>query len=127
MAASAVLYVKDLRSMRAFYESCFAMSARHTDERACVLGSCDWELSLVRVPEHLAAAIVIAAPPVRREQTPIKLAFDVADLDQVGSLVVAAGGQLDPADAIWEFRGRLHRDCLDPEGNVLQLRQPSRD
>jgi predicted enzyme related to lactoylglutathione lyase len=68
---------------------------------------------------------VIAAPPVRREQTPIKLVFDVADLDQAGSSVVAAGGRIDPADASWKFDGRLHLDCLDPEGNVLQLRQPA--
>jgi predicted enzyme related to lactoylglutathione lyase len=126
MAASAVLYVKDLQSMRAFYETCFAMCPQHAGERFCVLASSDWELSLVRVADHLAAAIVIAAPPIRREDSPIKLAFDVADLDRVGSLVVAAGGQIDPTDAIWKYRGHLHLDCLDPEGNVLQLRQPTR-
>ena len=126
MAASAALYVKDLDSMRAFYERCFAMSPQHAGKRFCVLASSDWELSLVRVPDHLAAAIVIASPPRRREDSPIKLVFDVADLDHVGGLVVAAGGQIDKADAIWKFRGRLHLDCLDPEGNVLQLRQPLR-
>jgi predicted enzyme related to lactoylglutathione lyase len=124
MAASAVLYVKDLELMSGFYESCFAMTPQQASERFCVLASSDWELSLVRVADHLAAAIVIAAPPIRREHSPIKLAFDVADLDRVGSLVVAAGGQIDPADAVWQFHGRLHLDCLDPEGNVLQLRQP---
>jgi predicted enzyme related to lactoylglutathione lyase len=123
MAASAVLYVKHLDSMRAFYERCFAMSPQQAGKRFCVLASSDWELSLVRIADHLAAAIVIATPPLRRADSPIKLAFDVADLDQVGALVVAAGGQIDPADAKWKFRGRLHLDCLDPEGNVLQLRQ----
>ena len=108
--------------MRAFYETCFAMSPEQADERFCVLASADWELSLVRIADHLAASVVIADPPLRRESAAIKLAFDVADLDQAGSLVLAAGGQLDPPDATWEFRGRLHRDCLDPEGNVLQLR-----
>jgi predicted enzyme related to lactoylglutathione lyase len=102
------------------------MSAQHTGEWFCVLASFDWELSLVRVADRLAAAVVITDPPLRREDTPIKLVFDVADLDEVVSLVVAAGGQIDPADAVWKFRDRLHRDCLDPEGNVLQLRQPAR-
>jgi predicted enzyme related to lactoylglutathione lyase len=88
--------------------------------------SSDWELSLVCVAESLASAIVIADPPERREDSPIKLAFDVADPDEVGSLVAAAGGQMDPADAAWEFRGRRQRDCLDPEGNVVQGRQPAR-
>lgn len=126
MAASAAIYVKDLPSMRAFYERCFALSPLHADDRICILASSDWELWLVRVADHLAGAVVTDGPPLRRDDSPIKLVFDVADLDQVGSLVVAAGGQLDPADAIWEFRGRLHRDCLDPEGNVVQLRQAAR-
>jgi predicted enzyme related to lactoylglutathione lyase len=102
------------------------MSAQHAGDRFCILASSDWELSLVRVADRLAAAVVIAHPPLRRENSPIKLAFDVADLDEVVSLVVAAGGRIDPADAVWKFRDRLHRDCLDPEGNVLQLRQPMR-
>ena len=38
-------------------------------------------------------------------------------------LVIAAGGQLDPTDSAWEFRGYRHVDCLDPEGNVVQLRE----
>jgi predicted enzyme related to lactoylglutathione lyase len=126
VAASAVLYVKDLQSMRDFYERCFAMSAEHADKRFCVLASPDWELSLVRVADRVAAAVVIADPPLRREDSPIKLVFDVSDLDHAVSLVVAAGGQIDPADPVWRFRDRLHRDCLDPEGNVLQLRQPLR-
>jgi len=124
MAASAVLYVKDLDSMRAFYERCFAMSAQHAGKRFCVLASADWELSLVRPADHIAAAIVIATPPLRRKGSPIKLTFDVVDLDQLRSLVLASGGQINPTDTAWRFRGCLHLDCLDPEGNVVQLRQP---
>jgi hypothetical protein len=37
--------------------------------------------------------------------------------------VAAAAGQLDPAGQAWDFRGRRHLDGLDPEGNVVQLRQ----
>jgi hypothetical protein len=55
MTAAAVLYVNDLHTMGAFYETCFAMSAQPLDEPSfCVLSSAEWELSLVRVPQNLA-------------------------------------------------------------------------
>jgi hypothetical protein len=88
MTASAVLYVKDLQSMTDFYKRCFAMSAEHADKRFCVLASPDWELSLVRVADRVAAAVVIADPPLRREDSPIKLVFDVSDLDHAVSLLL---------------------------------------
>jgi predicted enzyme related to lactoylglutathione lyase len=125
VAASAVLYVTDLSAMRAFYETCFAMVPAYAEQGVCVLASSDWELSLVCVPATVAATLVIADPPRRRAGSPLKLAFDVSELDDAGSRVIAAGGRLDPADGAWEFRGRRYRDCLDPEGNVVQLRQPA--
>jgi predicted enzyme related to lactoylglutathione lyase len=121
--AAAVIYVLDLPRMRRFYETCFALSALETSERFCVLASGEWSLSLVSMPDETAAATVIADPPRRREHAAIKLVVDVASLDEHGSLVAASGGQIDPDDAAWEFRGYRHLDCLDPEGNVIGLRE----
>jgi predicted enzyme related to lactoylglutathione lyase len=125
LMAAAVLYVRDLARMRAFYERCLGLAAaEHGDgDGYCVLASADWDLSLVAVPPAQAAAIVIADPPERRAGTPVKLAFEVPSIEALQPAVTAAGGQLDPAAAAWEFRGRRHLDCLDPEGNVVQLRQ----
>jgi predicted enzyme related to lactoylglutathione lyase len=122
MTAAAVLYVRDLARMRAFYEQCFALTPAEPGDGYCVLASADWDLSLVAVPPA-AAAIVIADPPERRAATPVKLAFEVASIEALRAAVTAAGGRLDPAGHAWEFRGRRHLDCLDPEGNVVQLRQ----
>jgi hypothetical protein len=36
---------------------------------------------------------------------------------------VRAGSQVDPVGTAWEFRASRLLDCLDPEGNVVQLRQ----
>jgi predicted enzyme related to lactoylglutathione lyase len=124
MAAAAVLYVMDLNLMRTFYERCFAMSTEDSDrDDFCVLVSDDWELSLVRVPEAVAATLAATDPPERRSNTPVKLIFDVASLEELRSVVTGTGGQIDPIEPIWKFRGHRHLDCLDPEGNVVQLRQ----
>jgi predicted enzyme related to lactoylglutathione lyase len=125
VAASAVLYVRDLISMSAFYEMCFAMVPLDAADGFRTLASADWELSLVRVLPRSGADVAVSHPPRRRAESPVKLAFDVDDLDQAGSRVLTAGGWLEPADTVWEYRGRRHLDCLDPEGNVVQLRQRS--
>ncbi len=124
VTAAAVLYVKDLDLMRAFYEACFELSAvESTSEDFCVLSSKDWDLSLVAVSAAVAATIVIADPPSRRAQTPVKLAFEVASIGGLRAAVTGGGGQIDPVESGWEFRGHRHLDCLDPEGNVVQLRE----
>jgi predicted enzyme related to lactoylglutathione lyase len=124
MTAAAVLYVKDLRLMRTFYERCFGLLvAEPVDEDFCVLASDDWELSLVAMSAATAATFVVTDPPGRRESFPVKLAFAVPSIEGLHPAVTGAGGQLDPIGSAWEFRGQRHLDCLDPEGNVLQLRQ----
>jgi len=121
MTAAAVLYVKDLGLMRAFYETCFGLSALESGgDDFCVLASADWDLSLVTMP----AAIVITVPPGRREDSPVKLSFEVASIEELYAVITGTGGQVDPLEPAWEFRGHWHVDCLDPEGNVVQLRQP---
>jgi predicted enzyme related to lactoylglutathione lyase len=124
MAAAAVLYVQDLELMRTFYERCFGMSAVESNQdEYCVLVCNDWDLSLVCAPEAIAAAFLMTRPPQRRADTPVKLAFEVESIEGLQQVVTATGGQVDPTESAWRFRGHLHLDCLDPEGNVIQLRQ----
>jgi predicted enzyme related to lactoylglutathione lyase len=52
---------------------------------------------------------------------PIKLTFDVASIEAARATIVDRGGRLDATE--WEFRGYRHCDCVDPEGNVDQLRE----
>jgi catechol-2,3-dioxygenase len=100
MAAAAVLYVTDLGRMSAFYERCFGMSPAEPgggDFR--VLASGDWDLSLVRLPAAVAAAVEVTDPPARRADSPVKLAFEVASLEDLGPVVAGAGGQPDPVES----------------------------
>jgi predicted enzyme related to lactoylglutathione lyase len=125
MAAAGVIYVLDVARMAAFYQSCFGMSPAEPDDDDgyCVLESGDWELSFVRMPADIAATVVITRPPRRRSETPLKLAFEVPSIDRILPVITAAGGQAEPAGPAWDFRGYRHLDCLDPEGNVVQLRE----
>ncbi len=48
----------------------------------------------------------------------------VDDVEAVRPVVARLGGGLAAPDAAWSWRGQLHLDGWDPEGNVFQLRQP---
>ncbi|MBO0834022.1 MAG: glyoxalase/bleomycin resistance/dioxygenase family protein [Actinobacteria bacterium] len=91
----------------------------------CVIESESLMLSLVKVPEQIAATIALSVPPERRSGVPIKLAFGVRSIDAVRPLLVEFGGVVDPATSQWEFRGGIHCDGVDPEGNVVQLIEPT--
>jgi catechol 2,3-dioxygenase-like lactoylglutathione lyase family enzyme len=58
----AVIYVKDLGRMVAFYERGLGFAVVEEDEGHAVLESGAWSLQLVRVPAEVAAEINIAVP-----------------------------------------------------------------
>jgi GNAT superfamily N-acetyltransferase/catechol 2,3-dioxygenase-like lactoylglutathione lyase family enzyme len=127
MRASAVLYVKDLRRMSAFYGRCCGLRAVEVAEDHCVLESDAWRLSLVRVPERLAASIELSVPARRRSEVPVKLAFAVPDAEGLRDLVAELGGRMDPRETRWVRGGIGHCDAIDPEGNVVQFTERHQD
>ncbi len=110
--------------MRAFYERCFGLAARHVAADSCVLESAAWQLSLVVVPEAIAAEIAITTPPRRRESGAVKLAFAVHEISQIRAVAIEFGGLVDPDATLWELDGFVRCDGIDPEGNVFQLLEP---
>ena len=122
--AAAVLYVKDIDRVSAFYERCLGLVVADAAESYRVLESEAWTLSLVAVADEVAATIDIAVPPRRREDVPVKLAFAVPSIEDVRHVAASLGGGVDRKDDEWDFRGCQHCDGVDPEGNVIQLREP---
>lgn len=131
-----VLYAKDAERVARFYEAALGLSRGRSSEEeeeedggAIVLGRGPTEIVVIAVPEAIAASIDVASPPELRAETPIKLSF-LVDADAITSDAVlraaieAAGGGLKPATAAWSWRGAIHLDGWDPEGNVFQLRAP---
>jgi predicted enzyme related to lactoylglutathione lyase len=121
--SAAVIYVKDLPRMRSFYGACFQMDVVDNAHDYSVLESESLTLSLVRMPERIAATILLSVPPARRESVPIKLGFGVDSIEALRPLLAELGGVVDPSSSQWEFRGGIHCDAIDPEGNVIQLVQ----
>lgn len=122
MRAEAVLYVGDLGLLREFYGRCFGLDVEDEGTGFCGLASEAWLLTLVQSDE----AVPGSAPPARRRETPVKLAFSVPEIEDVRRLALELGGVVDPAASTWQFRDSLHCDLVDPEGNVVQLVQPLR-
>lgn len=122
-ALTATVYAKDARRLAAFYAEALRLARVEEGASFVVLASDAVELAVVQAPPAVADAIVVTEPPVLREETPIKLSFLVQDIEGVRPTVVRLGGGLAAPEAGWSWRGHVHLDGWDPEGNVFQLRQ----
>ncbi len=123
MNGGAVVYVQHLDRMRRFYSECFALSTAEATETYCVLESGAWTLSLVVLPDEIAAKTQLAEPAQGRNDVPVKLTFDVRSIEALRVPLARLGGRIDPGTVPWDFRGLRHCDVIDPEGNIVQLRQ----
>ena len=121
--AGAVIFAKDLRRLATFYEELLSLTAVHAESDHVVLASAGCELVIHAIPKWIADTIEIAVPPERRSETPIKLYFLVDSIAAARARAPALGGALNPPEAEWQARGFRACDALDPEGNVLQLRE----
>ena len=123
--AAAVLYASDLARLRKFYADVAGMTLVRAAADHVVLATAVFQLVVVAIPEDVAATIVVASPPVRREETPIKLVFCVASLAAARAAAARLGGALDAVDREWHHDGFRICDGHDPEGNVVQWREPA--
>ena len=119
----AVIYAKEAGAVALFYEQVLKLVRVEESSSFVLLADNGYELSVVAMPAHLAENVEVQSPPIPREETPVKLSFLVPDIEARRHAVLSAGGSLKPAEAAWSWRGQLHLDGLDPEGNVFQLRQ----
>jgi len=114
--ARAVVFVKDVARMTAFYRDGLGL--------AVLFNEGDWVeldgVALHTIPDAIAAGIVIDDPPQPREETAIKLAFAAEDLAAARAHLIAAGAQMG------EIKAWGACDGVDPEGNVFQIVAASR-
>lgn len=114
----AVLFVKDLAAMTAFYRDGLGLAVRAGAAPGWVpLDAGGVELGLHQIPHEIAATIAIASPPVARADTPIKLVFEVDDMAAARARLIAHGAVM--AEPRW---GGC--DGCDPEGNVFRIAAP---
>jgi predicted enzyme related to lactoylglutathione lyase len=118
-----VVFAKDLQRMARFYERVLSLAVISAEPDHVALESAVQQLVIHAIPPRWAAGIVIATPPARREDTPIKLFFAVDSIDALRASAAALGGRIDPPARAWQARGFRAVDGHDPEGNVLQFRE----
>jgi predicted enzyme related to lactoylglutathione lyase len=122
-SAGAVVYAKDIRRLARFYAAVADLELMHEVDDHIVLESETYELVIVAIPAAIAARIVITTPPERRENTAVKLVFAVPSLAAAREHAALNGGELHPPGKEWRFQGLRVCDGIDPEGNVIQLRE----
>jgi predicted enzyme related to lactoylglutathione lyase len=122
-SAGAVLYVKDLTRLSRFYEAVAGITMVDSQPEFVVLEARGFQLVIVKMPQHIADSIEISDPPARREDTPIKLIFLVPSIAQARASAQSLGGELNPPEREWLFKGARVCDGHDPEGNIFQLRE----
>jgi catechol 2,3-dioxygenase-like lactoylglutathione lyase family enzyme len=121
--SGAVLYAKDVDRVVAFYSAVLELPAADRNDDHVVLESPGFQLVVLHIPPDIASTIVITVPPTRRVNAAIKLVFFVPSIARARASAGACGGVLNPADKEWSFQGFKVCDGLDPEGNVIQLRE----
>jgi catechol 2,3-dioxygenase-like lactoylglutathione lyase family enzyme len=110
----AMLFVKDLAQMTAFYRDVIGLRPIEGTRRD------DWiefdaggtSFTLHAIPQHIADTIPISSPPVARESQNCKLIFAAEDMDAERARLVAAGVPI-------LLRPWGGWDAVDPEGNVF--------
>jgi predicted enzyme related to lactoylglutathione lyase len=112
----AMLFVKDLERMTAFYADVLGLAVVPETRLAnwVEFTSNGARFSLHAIPAEIATGIVVDSPPVPREEGATKLTFRVADVATTLSRIESMGLPL------------LHRpwgevEAMDPEGNVFAL------
>jgi predicted enzyme related to lactoylglutathione lyase len=119
-AVLAVIYARNLGQVVEFYRRTLSLPVTQKEDAYVILGDGRFEVAVVDMVCDGAAAV---APVQRREHAAIKPSFLIDDLARVRLEVEAPGGTLKPPSAVWPWRGQLHLDGTDPEGNVVQFRQ----
>jgi hypothetical protein len=117
-----VIYAQDLARVAEFYQRTLSSPVVEQDTGFVVVGGTAVEVAIVQMPAALVAANPLTTPPRVREETPLKPSFLVDDLDHVIAMAAATGGGTTPISAAWRWRGQLHLDGHDPEGNPVQFR-----
>ena len=110
----AMLFVKDLARMTAFYRDALGLTPNEQTKLPDWVEFTGAQFALHAVPEAAAAGIDITSPPRPREQTAAKLTIEVTDVAATLATIEAMGLPL--LRRPW---GGI--EVCDPEGNVLAL------
>jgi predicted enzyme related to lactoylglutathione lyase len=130
--SGAVIYTANCDRLAAFYVAVIGLRECERKPDYVVLEDANVQLVLLRADDaaHAASASAAAlARPVdagqapRRSEAAIKPVFRVASIEVARAAAASAGGRINSARHEWRFGAHRVCDGLDPDGNVIQLRE----
>jgi extradiol dioxygenase family protein len=113
-----MLYVKDLELMRGFYADLLGVQPAHSTDAWVSFDAGGTRFALHAIPADIAVNIEIADPPTPRETVPVKLIFEVKDVEAARRRLESLGIQT--LRRSWQRAGEAC-DLVDPEGNIVQM------
>lgn len=119
-----VVFAKNKRRVSLFYQRTLSLTVAESESSHDLLLGRGYEIVVHAIPRKFASQIKIGRPPQPRGDTALKPGFVVADLEAVRAAAAATGGNLKPTDSAFRFRGCVVLDGWDPEGNIVQFKQP---
>ena len=122
----AVLFVKDLERVAAFYAGALEMTRMSGDKDHVVLDHGGFQLVVHQIPKHIADTIEIKQPPERRMGGAVRLDYAVSSAEDSRRLARTLGGNIDDAPPAWAERSANFYFGYDPEGNQFGVSAPNR-
>jgi predicted enzyme related to lactoylglutathione lyase len=113
----AMIFNRDMERMTAFYRDGLGLTPLTTESSD---GWLEFDaggvtLALHAIPAQIAKGIEVINPPAARERTPIKLVFEVVDIEVARVHLIQNGAVMSKPSAWGSCDG------TDPEGNVFQI------
>lgn len=119
--AGLFIYAVEMVPVARFYQELAGMQVLHQREDLMVLQSDDIQLLVHKIPDEIAESIEICSPPKRRENSALKFFFTVDSLAAARTAATQLGGAV--FSETWDGPGFVACNAIDPEGNVVQLRE----
>ena len=116
----AVIFTGAKERLTQFYRALTGLPILVTDESVTVLASEHFELVI-----HALSGELPGHPSAARHDVYVKPFFPVASIAEAREKAAALGGSLRPAHEEWAARGFRACEGVDPDGNVIQFRQPA--
>jgi hypothetical protein len=124
IAGGAVIYASHLHRLAAFYRATLGVDECAGDESHAVFESHQFQLVLLRGDAASDPDISLSEHPMeRRSAVAIKPVFVVPSIASAREAAARTGGVINADRHEWRFGAYRVCDGLDPEGNVIQLRE----
>lgn len=116
------IYSSNIENLVDYYKEALNLELIEKGDGYICLGRAEIEVNLLKMNGKPSRSIEVEKKFTIREETPIKCSFVVDSFEQVRQANLKYGGGLKNEEEAWRWRGAIHLDGHDPEGNVVQFR-----